>query len=295
MNTQKILVILATYNPTDYLDVQVESILNQKGVRVEIIIFDDGSSCGTERILSLVNNSNNIRIVNNTPSGSPGRNFIRAISQVEIADNDWIALSDQDDIWLPEKLSEAVNYASIHSADGYSSDLTIYDGKNETGIIKKVARQREFDHFFQGASAGCTYLLSRNLMHVLENELNQIDVFNVPKEISHDWLVYFLCRINNLRWAHDERSFILYRQHDNNSYGANVGLFGALRKAKGLFDGFYSSNRSFMVKFTRVGDNPLLQQECFFSRMLFCHKAFEFRRKKREALVAYLSWLFRQV
>lgn len=293
MTKPKILVILATYNPTDYLDVQVESILNQKGVSVEIIIFDDGSSCGTERLLLLENCNNNVRIINNTPSGSSGRNFIRAISQAKVADNDWIAFSDQDDIWLPKKIQCAVEFMNKNQADGYSSNLSLYDGEKVFGELKKCSQQAEFDHFFQGASAGCTYVVSAELFDSLQKVVQKIDTQKLPSLTSHDWFVYFQARAAGFKWCHDDRSFIWYRQHEENVYGAKTGIQGFLSRFALIADGLLKANTQVLQNIAIQEDynSLILEKTTVLSRIMLITHFRKFRREKILSFLAYVLWV----
>ena len=76
-------------------------------------MFDDGSKDGTVDLLfsKFSLSTHNVKIIQNSiPTGSAANNFLQAIKMIdnEIIDaHDYIALSDQDDIWLPNKLKAA--------------------------------------------------------------------------------------------------------------------------------------------------------------------------------------------
>lgn len=97
-------VAMCTYNGSRFILEQLESICQQTTLPKEVIICDDGSSDDTPRIIEEVSRSAPFEIIyiqNKTNLGST-KNFEKAIRLCRF---DYIALSDQDDIWYPNKLS----------------------------------------------------------------------------------------------------------------------------------------------------------------------------------------------
>jgi len=102
-------VIIPMYNSKDTIKNAIESVINQTYKDpIEIIVVNDGSTDGSEKIVEeiiLKNNSNRIiKLINKENGGvSSARN--RGIKE---ASGDWIALLDSDDIWFPEKLEKQI-------------------------------------------------------------------------------------------------------------------------------------------------------------------------------------------
>jgi glycosyltransferase involved in cell wall biosynthesis len=96
----KISVCMASYNGEKYIAKQLTSILNQLGEEDELIISDDSS---TDKTISIIKNfqDDRVRIFQKNSFFNPTYNFENAISQ---AIGDVIVLSDQDDVWLDDKL-----------------------------------------------------------------------------------------------------------------------------------------------------------------------------------------------
>jgi glycosyltransferase involved in cell wall biosynthesis len=95
-------IALCTYNGADFLPQQLDSILNQTYKYIELIIVDDDSSDGTKDILKqYAGKYEQIRLHFNEKNIGFNANFQKAIS---ICSGDFIAISDQDDIWLENKL-----------------------------------------------------------------------------------------------------------------------------------------------------------------------------------------------
>ncbi len=283
---KKIAIILAAYNPNDYFKNQIESIIAQINVCVDIFVFDDGSNESCRSIYELYKENANIKFISNESSGSPGRNFIRSIKNPILKGYDFYAFSDQDDIWLDNKLDCAINLMVKNKAHGYSSNLSIYEDSKITGIVYKYGEQKYYDYIFQGASAGCTYVMTKDLFEICVNAISHIEISSIETSVSHDWFVYYIARVNNFNWIMDNNSYILYRQHQGNNFGARISVAA---KAKMLLGSWYKSNSLFL---NSVQKNNL-SGVGFLKRLLFIRHIFEFRRRKIESVVVYFFWLFR--
>ena len=101
-------VIIPTYNRAHYICEAVESVLAQTYKNVEIIVVDDGSTDGTEEVLSLYRGR--IRYFYQENRGpSAARN-----AGIQKSTGPYIAFLDSDDLWMPDKLDLQVRYLSEH-------------------------------------------------------------------------------------------------------------------------------------------------------------------------------------
>lgn len=115
-------VAMATYNGGKFLEEQLDSILSQTLRPAEIIICDDQSTDDTPKILESYQKRGLLNYyINEERLGFIG-NFKKAVSLCN--PGNYIALSDQDDIWLPSKLSLAAKY--MQKIDGSDSPAIIY-------------------------------------------------------------------------------------------------------------------------------------------------------------------------
>ena len=96
----KISVALASYNGEKYIKEQLESILNQSVQVDEIVVSDDGSKDSTVEIVRAFNDSRIVLLQDNVNHGYTG-NFEHALKHTT---GDIILLSDQDDVWMPNKV-----------------------------------------------------------------------------------------------------------------------------------------------------------------------------------------------
>lgn len=226
-------ILLTTYNGEEFVREQLDSLLAQVGVSVHIYAFDDGSTDDTMSILRAYAHDNPgiFSIFENSPaSGGTGLNIFRNVSNVP-EHHDYVALADQDDVWLPQKLQSAIEALSRDQADLYFSNLLAWDGKNEIfGVVRKASALQSHDHLFGGGSAGCTYVMSRPFFAQLQDVLARTDLGGV-RRISHDWIIYFLARHYGYKVCASPDALIKYRIHSNSQYGSmSRGGFGAVRR-----------------------------------------------------------------
>lgn len=215
---KKISVCIPTYNGERYIKEQLDSILCQLSENDEIIISDDRSTDSTIDILKSYNDSR-IKIfihepIENKYTGTY-KNIYYVYRNVENAlknaSGDYIFLSDQDDIWLPnkiEKMMEAFN----NGAWIIQHDNTLINNNHDVLLDSYYSFVKPDNSYYrtiikcyiQGASMAFT----RKVMEY------SLPFPNNP--ISHDhWIAY-----NSYFRGHEmyiiDSSLILYRRHDNN-------------------------------------------------------------------------------
>lgn len=235
----RVAVLLAAYNGVAWLPDQIGSILLQQGVDVTIFVSVDASSDGTEALVDALAFSD-VRVVllpHGHHFGSAGPNFYRLIKEVDLAPFDYIAFSDQDDIWLPNKLSRALGLMEELQVDGYSGNVTALWPDGRQLLVKKSQPQVHWDFLFEAAGPGCTYVMSFKLTSLLQAFI--IKHHQKVHRISlHDWFTYAFARSRGYRWIIDEASFMYYRQHANNQVGVNSGFRAFTSRFKKILSGW---------------------------------------------------------
>jgi len=241
----KILVILASYNGAKYIKEQIDSILNQESVSLDIAVFDDCSKDNTIAVLNDYNLNPHVVVHKRTKgTGNGSHSFLDAIQSLSdelVNSYDYFALSDQDDIWLPNKLFEATQMLENQGSSLYFSNLTLWDEKtNMKSTIKKNYLQKKYDFLFEGGSAGCTYVFTKDLCIGLKSVLKTTNYYDW-EYFSHDWFIYFYTRINGRKVSIDNNSYIIYRIHANNSYGQvnKISLSAIKKRLEYIKNGWY--------------------------------------------------------
>ena len=241
-------VLMSTYNGEKYLKEQLDSILFQKEVQVELFVRDDGSSDGTKNILSEYGNKFvNVHIDFATNVGV-GNSFMNLLYSVPDS-FDFYALADQDDIWEEDKLIEAVN-----RLDGkllYASNQECVDKYGNS--IGLRYQEDAFIHLTPvsilecNMIAGCTMVLSNDFFRILTNEANRPSPMLLRNRIHDVWIAMVASLFNGI--IYDKRSFIKYRQHENNVVGASSSFSKKIKsRFKKLRHAEYRNGRSLLAQ-----------------------------------------------
>lgn len=209
----RISVCIATYNGEKYINEQLLSILKQLGPYDEIIVSDDKSEDRTIEIIKNIND-NRIHIFSKEKFGSPIFNFENALKK---ASGEFIFLSDQDDIWLDNKVTimmEAlINYDVVvsNAIIGDASLNTIRDSyfswrRSRKGVMK---------NFIRNSYLGCCMAFRRNLLD---------KALPFPKKIPmHDmWLGMIAELYYKPIFIPDK--LMIYRRHSQNATFLNENL-----------------------------------------------------------------------
>ena len=127
----RICIVLATYNGKKYLQEMLDSLVAQTRPADMIIAVDDGSTDSTMSILEQNLDRLPMEIVRSPKNQGHRAAFSRGLEEARhrLGNDDYIALADQDDIWLPEKLETLER--EIDEAALVYGDAEVIDGKGE--------------------------------------------------------------------------------------------------------------------------------------------------------------------
>jgi rhamnosyltransferase len=249
----EVAVLLATKNGINWIAEQVESILAQSEVSVRLIVSDDDSTDGTWEWLSkaALKDSRIILLPSGQTFGSAGKNFYRLITAIDADDFDFVALADQDDIWLKSKLRKQISLAIQYDVDGVSSNVVAFWPDSRLALVDKAEPMRRLDFLFESAGPGCTFVLSPRLVAQVQKVLSAPESMARDVEL-HDWLIYAVCRSAGGSWYINPIPGMRYRQHRSNVIGVNFGLKALLTRFRWVINGWY---RSEVVKLSYVSAN----------------------------------------
>lgn len=237
----KVLILLAYFNGGRYFEEQIKSILCQKDVQVDVLISDDCSDDFSKNVLHEYHNRENIKIFSaKHPSGSAGQNFMRLIRDSNYKDYDFVAFSDQDDIWSHYKIINAIKLISAKNADAYSCSVTAFWKDGSKKLITQSPKISQIDFLLEGAGQGCTFVMKKKLFGTVQRFCNK-NIKLTNDFYYHDWLVYIIARSMNFQWFFDNESNLLYRQHGKNDTGAKASISGIIHRIKLIENGWYKN------------------------------------------------------
>lgn len=233
----KIAVLMSTYNGEAYLKEQIDSILGQKDVDVYLYIRDDGSTDRTKDIIQGYVNRVNVFFKEGKENYGPGKSFMYLLYAIgKTGDYQYYAFSDQDDIWLEEKLISAMGMLDNENVPQlYCSNQIIYEDGEEKGLrFKEWPDLTLAGHMTCNKLSGCTMLLNKLLVdEIVCHKCPKPDIINLR---MHDAFVFLVALIIG-EVKYDATSYILYRIHENNVVGVKGrNLFERVHRAlkKGL-------------------------------------------------------------
>ena len=107
--TPRVSVVIPTFNRADYVQVAIQSVLQQTYRDLEIIVCDDGSTDNTVEVVRSIQESSDLPVLLEVLPYNLGVSAARN-KAIYLAQGDLIAFLDSDDSWLPEKLNKQVNF-----------------------------------------------------------------------------------------------------------------------------------------------------------------------------------------
>jgi rhamnosyltransferase len=290
---RSIAVILAAYNGSTWIQEQITSIFAQECVDITLFVSVDKSSDGTEALVDdLASKDNRIVVLpHGQHFGGAAPNFYRLIKDVNFEAFDYIALADQDDIWLNNKLSRACDVLATAGADAYSSNATAFWSNGRQMLIKKSQSQVKWDFLFEAAGPGCTYVFSRKLAIGIQRNF-MLKWGEVQSIGLHDWLFYAYARANGYQWIIDDFSGILYRQHAHNQVGVNAGLQAFLHRFKKIISGWGFSQASKISQVVGLANDTFVKRWSHGNRSGLLYLGLHFyqcRRRFRDKVFFFFS------
>lgn len=286
--------LLAAYNGMAWIEAQLDSILTQTNVCVSVFISVDTSTDGTEAwCADYAQQHANISLLPSAGRfGGASRNFFRLIRDVDFSTFDYVAFSDQDDIWHKEKLQRAVVTLAPGHHDAYSSNVTAFWPDGQRVLLDKAQPQVQWDYLFEAAGPGCTYVMNRRLADAFKSSL--LSHWDAAQAVSlHDWYCYAFARSHGFRWLIDPVPGMDYRQHANNQVGANTGLASLISRLKKIADGWWAGQVVLIGQL--IGDSQLhpagkhVSTRLSFLKLAF--KAPQCRRRPRDKIFFIIACL----
>ena len=217
MDKKRIVVLLSTYNGEKYLKEQIESILNQKtSYHLDLRVRDDGSTDETVAILKSYEKAypSRVKVFYEKNIGYI-KSFFELIRDAE--GYDYYALSDQDDIWLEDKIEIAIKTCEECAYGGPllygSSSFLVNDQLEIMGETQKNLKGITWDNLLiQNFFPGHSQVFNDALCKLLKTEVDCSKIY------VHDFWITYIAFLHG-KVIFDNQSHTYYRQHGTNTVG----------------------------------------------------------------------------
>ena len=223
---KRILVMMSTYNGEKYLQEQIDSILNQNTEHeVRLRIRDDGSQDGTCEIIEdyISRYPFQIELIRGENQGY-NASFFSLIHNAE--GYDYYSISDQDDVWLEDKLQTACNAIDENNHNTpvlyASTSYLVHDDLKPYGATRKKERELSmYNTIIQNICPGHTQVLNNALVDLLKGEIDASRIY-----VYDSWIQNVANLYGTI--AFDNKPHTYYRQYEGNQLGSGAGMIGQL-------------------------------------------------------------------
>lgn len=210
-------IAMATYNGERFLREQLDSILAQTHQNFELIVCDDCSTDSTVQILrEYEKNDSRIKVFLNEENLGFKKNFEKAIG---LCSGDYIALSDQDDIWLPEHLQVLIENIGTHSMAGGNAFLIDSVGKDlDETLAERIGFDSRWNYkMFYRIFCNSTVFYGHSCLY---NTVELRKALPIPNGIIyHDAWFSACCCVSKARCKFIDVPITKYRLHGENVSG----------------------------------------------------------------------------
>lgn len=218
----RISVALATYNGSQFIYAQLQSLAAQSLLPAEMIVVDDGSTDDTVEIVERFSRSAPfpVRIFRNERNLGYRKNFMRAAS---LCEGDLICFCDQDDVWSKDKFERVskafddpdvlmvYHNARLVNARGEKTGFVVKPSEESTRLsYEDVEPWRIIPGFSQSIRRS---LVAHSPLHD-----RSVDIFEFGQIMPHDqWFLFLASSLGTVRYLADPLAD--YRIHDQNTSG----------------------------------------------------------------------------
>lgn len=307
ISCKTVAILLCTYQGEKYLAEQLNSFFKQTYKYWTLYISDDHSTDSTRDIIGEFQKLyGSEKIIYMGPKSGFAAHFIDLTSNINVKD-DYVAWSDQDDIWEEDKLDIAVNWLSQQSESKpavFSSRTTLIDKNNKVIDLSPLFKKpKTFKNaLVQNVGGGNTMVFNSAAKALL------VSVPLARHTISHDWLMYQVVTGCGGVFHYEVKPLVRYRQHENNAVGMNISLRAKVSRLSKLLCGRYKKWNSVNIEVLKSIESQLLKnnqkvlndfhcaKNCRgIGRLAHLKKSGVYRQGILENIVLYLACLFRKI
>ncbi|EMB4323099.1 glycosyltransferase family 2 protein [Pluralibacter gergoviae] len=248
---RSVAILMAIRNGQEYIPQQLNSFIEQSYTNWSLFVSDDGSSDTSAEIVKqfFLSYPEIDGYIKKGPCKGFCENFQSMINDCNII-SDYYAFSDQDDIWLPDKLTRATKYLNSIPSNIpalYCSVTTLIDENNRV-IGQSLIPTKNLDFanaLLHNIASGNTMVFNQCARELLMSASSQ-------DMVVHDWTLYQIVTACGGEVYYDNEPTVLYRQHANNVIGDGRNI---LFRAKNFLDSFSTNKKEWNDRNEKVLKN----------------------------------------
>ena len=223
---ERVLVLMSSHNGERYIREQIQSIMDQETeYRIDLRIRDDGSDDNTCLIVNDMQRkyADRIDLIRGEQIGY-NASFFRLINDAN--GYKYYALSDQDDVWLPQKVQVACDRLMTENdlipLLFASTSYLVRDDLKPYGTTRKRIREISlYNTIIQNICPGHTQVMNNALLELVRGDIDKSMIY-----VYDSWITNMAVLYGKVLFSND--SFAYYRQHKMNQLGSGVGCIGQL-------------------------------------------------------------------
>ncbi|GBR46738.1 glycosyltransferase [Neokomagataea thailandica] len=298
-----IAILLSIYNGEAYLAEQLASFLIQSHTEWHLYWRDDGSEDNSRAIMETFIRTDGIGRCTEIPTPrkrlGTTESFMTLLRAAPKAH--YYAFADQDDVWLPHKLTWAVQTLSQTPRGEphlyFARQLLTDEHLNVTGKSLYIKNKPSiYNALTQNISSGMSIVLNETLQKKINN------FHKVPPNTFHDWWVLLITCATGSHITADKRCVLLYRQHNNNSIGARTSLrkraIAAIKRGPSAFLDTFEANIAMLQQYpsdyltleSRTLLTDLSQAHSFIKRLTLLRRYPALRRQAFLENIIFRLW-----
>lgn len=253
---------MAVWNGADHLREQLDSLAAQSHADWTLWASIDRSTDDSRAILERFAEDHPGTRIFEGPCRGGSENFLSLIRAIpESAQGSaYIAFSDQDDVWMPERLERGIaglravsgNLPGLYCSGTLITDNDLYHPRPSPPRPKPPGFRNAL---VQNIASGNTTLLNPEAARLVCAAAHE-----VPAVVVHDWWVYQLVSGAGGQIVHDDTPSIYYRQHPANQIGANDTRRAQLKRIKMLIDGHFREWNTINIAALRASHDRLTKE-----------------------------------
>ena len=213
MSNPLVSVIITTYNRPNYLEITINSVLNQTYKNLEILVFDDNTPGEVNQ--TICTKFPNIYYEKLLKTGSPvkGRN-----KGIELCKGDFIAFLDDDDLWVEDKIEKQVEILKINLDFGLvHSPCTVIDSN---GYVQPKIIGESFEWRNKHGDVSMQMLGNFTLMMptplIRKEILKKVGCFNEKMAVAGEDVEFWTRCSFETKFFYINKPLAFYRVHENN-------------------------------------------------------------------------------